>query len=455
MSYQYSPSAVSDNKKVDKASIGLQISHMLFVIVSIFASTFLISYIVSVNAENPLSTSIVSIAIYYISQFFVFGLSYFLMSFIVEKTSRIWIYRLGILLFGAFIVMVIFVGKELSKYIVLAGALYGLSEGVFHSAYNVLKGEMVPRRSMSNYSTLCLILDRVVRIVLPILMGFLIDSSTFFVVAIYVLVLVVIQLGVTFMIKSERPENSSFDFFAYLKSLKSKNQDMVRIKRVYNISWLYGFKTIFNTLFSIITIYTFKTNFKLGIFTSVSAFASIIGLILFKRCTKEGSRTPLYISLSLLLFFSIVGFTLFMNKWTYILYALVSAVSLNILANGIDIQRNLIVKKTGHYSDIAEHNCVVELIFTFSRILTYSFMLVLGLTLDLLGIKICLVVCASVMPILAIMVSRMEKVECKFSLENPTNAQTIARKDNQNKEEVHDDVVKSIESAENTDNFEG
>ena len=82
-------------------------------------------------------------------------------------------------------------------------------------------------------------------------------------------------------------------------------------------------------------------------------------------------------------------------------------------------------------------------------------MLVLGLTLDLLGIKICLVVCASVMPILAIMVSRMEKVECKFSLENPTNAQTIARKDNQNKEEVHDDVVKSIESAENTDNFEG
>ena len=81
MAYQYSPSAVSD-KKVDKASIGLQISHMLFVIVSIFASTFLISYIVSVNAENPLSTSIVSIAIYYISQFFVFGLSYFLMSFV-------------------------------------------------------------------------------------------------------------------------------------------------------------------------------------------------------------------------------------------------------------------------------------------------------------------------------------------------------------------------------------
>lgn len=453
MAYQYSPSAVSE-KKVDRASVGLQISHMLYVIVSIFASTFLISYIVSVNAENPLSTSIVSIAIYYISQFVVFGISYFLMSFIVDKTSRVWIYRFGILLFGAFIVMVIFVGKELSKYIVLAGALYGLSEGVFYSAYNVLKGEMVPRRNMSRYSTLCLILDRVVRVVFPILMGFLIDNSTFSIVAIYVLVLVAIQLCITFMIKSQRPENSSFDFFAYLKSLKSKNQDMVRIKRIYHVSWLYGFKTIFNTLFSIITIYTFKTNFKLGFFTSICAVVSIAGLLLFKKFTKEGSRAPIYFSLSMLLFFSIVGFTLFMNKWTYLVYALISAVSLNILANGVDIQRNLIVKKTGHYSDIAEHNCVVELIFTISRIVSYSLMLVLGLTLDLLGIKICLIICSSVMPIMAIMLSKMEKIECKFSLENPTEAITHVGKESAKNSIENSESKESVEEAEEIDIFD-
>lgn len=428
MAYQYSPSK-QDSKKIDKASIGLQISHMLFVIVSIFASTFLVSYIVSINANNPLSKSIVSIAIYFITQFAVFGISYFLMSYVVDRTSRVWIYRLGILLYGIFIVMVIFVGKELSKYVVLAGALYGLSEGVFHAAYNVLKGEMVPRRTMSHYSTLCLVLDKVVRIVFPILMGFMIDSSTFYVTAIYVLVVVIIQLGVTFLIKSERPENSSFDFFTYLKSLKSKNEDMVRIKRVYHVSWLYGFKTIFSTLFSIITIYTFKTNFKLGIFTSISAIVSILSLIIFKKFTKEGSRAPFYLSLSILLVLSIVGFTLFMNKWTYIVYTFFDAISLNVIANGIDIQRNLVIKKTGHYSDIAEHNCVIELQFTISRILTYTLMLVLGLTLDILGIKICLIICALVMPIMAIMLSKMEKEESKFTLENVLPAETSAIKE--------------------------
>lgn len=443
MAYQYSPST-EGLKKVDKASIGLQISHMLFVIVSIFASTFLISYIVSVNAENPLSKSIVSIAIYFITQFAVFGISYFAMSYVVDRTSRVWIYRLGILLYGLFIVMVIFVGKELSKYVVLAGALYGLSEGVFHAAYNVLKGEMVPRRTMSHYSTLCLVLDKVVRVVFPILMGFLIDSSTFYITAIYVLVIIVIQLGVTFLIKSKRPENSSFDFFAYLKSLKRKNEDMVRIKRVYNVSWLYGFKTIFSTLFSIITIYTFKTNFKLGIFTSISAIVSIVSLILFKRFTKEGSRTPLYLSLSILLVLSIVGFTLFMNKWTYIVYTIFDAICLNILANGIDIERNLVIKKTGHYSDIAEHNCIIELQFTISRIVTYSLMLILGLTLDLLGIKICLVICAAMMPVMAIMLSKMEKEECKYSLENVLPAETELKQES---------VAESVENAEGSDNF--
>lgn len=426
MAYQYSPSSES-TKKIDKASVGLQISHMLYEIVSIFASTFLVSYIVNVNAENPLSSSIVSIAIYFITQFAVFGISYFLMSYVVDKTSRVWIYRLGILLYGIFIVMVVFVGKELSKYVALAGALYGLSEGVFHAAYNVLKGEMVPRRTMSHYSTLCLALNKVVRIVFPILMGFMIDSSTFYITAIYVLVVVIIQLAVTFLIKSQRPENSSFDFFAYLKSLKSKNEDMVRIKRVYHVSWLYGFKTIFATLFSIITIYTFKTNFKLGIFTSISAIVSILSLIIFKRLTKEGSRAPFYLSLSVLLVVSIVVFTFFMNKWTYIVYTIFDAICLNILANGIDIQRNLIIKKTGHYSDIAEHNCVIELQFTISRIVAYSLMLVLGLTLDLLGIKICLIICALVMPIMAIMLSKMEKEESKFSIENVMMAESGKR----------------------------
>lgn len=416
MAYQYTPST-GEVKKYDKASIGLYISHMLYVIITIFASTFLISYIISINAENALSNSIVTISIYYITNFIVFGLTYFLMSYVVDKTSRVWIYRLGILLFGGFIVLVVFVGEELAKYIVLAGSIYGIAEGVYFSAYNVLKGEMVPRKNMSTFSTLCIILEKVLKVVFPVLLGFMIDASSFVMTAVFVLIIVVAQLGVTFLIKAQRPDNSSFEFFKYLKSLKGSGDDIARIKRVYNVSWFYGFKTIFATLFSIVTIYTFKTNLKLGIFTSLSSVIAIISLVFFKYFTKEGKRTALYMSIGVLLLCSTITLSLFMNKWTYVLFNFCQAVCLTILGNGVDIERNLIIKKTGHYSDIAEHNCVVELILTISRIFSYLLMLVLGLTLDLLGLKICMVISAIAIPAMCIFTTKMEKVECEYSLD--------------------------------------
>lgn len=417
MAYQYTPS-VGESKKYDKSSVGLYISHLLHVIISIFASTFLVSFIVNINAENPLSDSIVTISIYYISNFIVFGIVYFLMSYLVDRTSRIWLYRLGILLFGGFIVLLIFVGEELSQYIVLAGAVYGVAEGVYYSAYNVLKGEMVPRKNMSTYATLSMVFEKVLKVVFPVLLGYMIDASSFVTTAIFVLFVIVFQIGATFLVKAQRPDNSSFEFFKYLKSLRGNTEDIKRIKRIYNISWLYGFKTIFTTLFSIITIYTFKTNLKLGIFTSLSSFIAVLSLLFFKYCTKEGKRTALYVSLSILLVCSTITLSLFLNEWTYVIFNFCEAVCLTIIGNGIDIERNLVIKKTGHYSDIAEHNCVVELLFTISRVITYAMMFVLGLTLDIWGLKICVMISAIVMPIMSIMIVKMEKAESEYSLDN-------------------------------------
>lgn len=421
MAYQYVPSQ-TQSKKIDKASVGLMLSHMIYAIVSTFSTSFLVSFIVNVNAEKPLSSSITTIAIFYIVQFFAFALAYFLTSFIVDKTGRIWIYRIGILFFGSFILMLIFVGEELAKYIALAGILYGMSEGIFFASYNVLKGEMVPRRSMSAYATWCLILDKIAKTVFPVVLGFLIDTSTFFKTAIVVLVLVAIQFGVTFLVKSQRPDKSSFDFFKFLKTLKKNDDQTRRLKRIYGCSLLYGFKTIFATVFSIVTIYTFKTNINLGIFTAISSLVSILALYVFKRFTKEGNRTAMYMASSIVFLISSIVLVLFMNKWTYVIYNLVDAVCLNLFSNGFDIERNTIIKKIGRYDDIAEHNCLVEILFSISRAVVYCFMLVLGLTLDMLGLKICIVVSAVMIPVMCIFLDRIEKVECQYSLENITNA---------------------------------
>lgn len=420
MAYKYSPSLTND-KKIDKASVGLQICHMIYIITTLFTSTFLVSYIISINAENSLSSSLFTISLFYVSEYVVFGIFYFLISYVVDKTSRIWVYRASILFNGAFITLIIFLGKEIASYIILAGAMLGITEGLYYASYNVLKGEMVPRRKMTSFAVLCLALDKIVRVIFPILIGLIIDVSNFSVVAFCALAIVAIQFGFTFLIKAKRPEGSSFKMFDYLKSLKSNTEDAKRIKRFYPACFLYGAKTIFGTIFTIITVYTFKTNLKLGIFTSISSIVAVLSLFIFKKFTKEGKRTAFYLISCLILFLATILFVFNVQNWTYVIFSLSQAFAITVVAGGVDIERNTILKKTGHYDDIAEHNCLTEMILAFSRVIIYSIMLVLGLTLDLLGLKIMMVIASVLIPIMALFLDRMEKVECNYSMEDVLN----------------------------------
>jgi len=441
MAYTYTPSKTND-KKIDKASVGLQICHMIYIITTLFTSTFLVSYIISINAESPLSTSLFTIALFYVSEYVVFGICYFLISYVVDKTSRIWVYRASILFNGAFITLIIFLGKEIASYIILAGAMLGITESLYYASFNVLKGEMVPRRKMTSFAVLCLALDKTVRVIFPVLIGLVMDVSNFSVVAFCALGLVLVQFGFTFMIKAQKPEGSSFKMFDYLKRLKANTEDAKRIKRFYPTCFFYGAKTIFGTLFTIITVYTFKTNLKLGIFTSVSSAVAVLSLFIFKRFTKEGKRTAFYLVSGLILLASTILLVLNVQNWTYIIFSLSQAFAITIVAGGVDIERNTILKKTGHYDDIAEHNCLTEVILAISRVVIYSIMLVLGLTLDMTGLKIMMVISAILIPIMALLLDRMERVECNYSIDD------VSVSNNQSKDENLDEQSKLEDNLE-------
>ena len=117
---------------------------------------------------------------------------------------------MGNLLSAILVIVTIFYGEDLAKILVLAGFFYGLSHGAYYASYNVLKQEMVSRKSISNFTIVLTVLGKVINVVCPILLGLLIDVSTFSMVAIYVLVLSAILLFITFFIKAKRPANSSF-----------------------------------------------------------------------------------------------------------------------------------------------------------------------------------------------------------------------------------------------------
>lgn len=421
MAYTYTPSDITAKQRMNFSTWSLQICHALQEIINIFANTFLVSYIMNVNADEPLSKAIVSIALYYVAVYGVMLVVLPLLAYIVDKTDRVWFYRIGQLLKGSFIVLVIFLGRDIARLSGLAGVLYGLGETFYYSAFNTIKNEMVPKNHISKFVVLQNIFSKFVRTLFPVLLGMLIDVTEYKYVAFYVLGVFAVQIVFSFFIKSKRPDNSKFEFGTYLKKLFSKDKSVERISRFYPIALVYGGTTIQTALISLLTIYTFKTNLNLGLFTGLFALLSVIFLLLFKRLTNQKYKGVVYALLSTLSVASSVLLAFHISKWTYIVFSLISTISTCILGFSLDIQRNTILKKTGNYDYITEHQTVCECCFNIIRVLTYVLMLVLGLTLDLTGLKILVCVVSISHLLLGLLLYKMEKAEENYSLAEKEN----------------------------------
>lgn len=433
MAYTYQPGFSSGKEKMNLSTWSMQITSSINNIIGLFASTFLVSFITQTNADRPLGETLVAIGLFYLSLYAAMSVSYFILGFIVDKTDRVWFYRLGILIKGAFIVLIVFLGKDLAKMAALAGAVYGIAEGSYYSSYNIMKCEIIPKRQADTFIALNTLFNKLINIVFPILIGFLIDVSTFMSVAIYVLVIVAIQLLFSFFIKSQRPENSSFRFFKYLKSLKTHTEDYERIKRFYPLAFVYGATTICTSLASLLAIYTFKTNLNLGLFTAGFSIISVISLLLFKKYSKEGHRKILYIIMGILPLCGALSVTIKVAKWSYIAFYLTETVSLTVLAYALDVQRTIILKKTGHYDDIAEHQTITECLFCFARCIAFALMLGLGVMLDVLGLRLLMIAVGLIFPILSYFLHKMERVEMNYPLEFRVVDIEVEHIDNENK----------------------
>ena len=91
--------------------------------------------------------------------------------------------------------------------------------------------------------------------------------------------------------------------------------------------------------------------------------------------------------------------------------------ALTVLAYALDVQRTIILKKTSHYEDIAEHQTLTEIIFSAARCFSFSLMLVLGLLLDVLGLRLLMIGVGLSFPLLTYCLHKMERVEMNYPLE--------------------------------------
>lgn len=366
----------NSTKKVHKLGLtnyAMLTSHGINIIVSVFVSTFLISYIYSIS-ENY----VLSIGLFYCFNYLVMGVSYFFISLFLDKTNRVSFYRIAIIIRTIFILCVIFLGKKLAGLVILAGVLHGFSEACYWSSYNIMKNELVSKHLVDSYSSLQIIVDKSVHIIVPIILGKIIDASGFKLSAIIVLCVAIIEMISSFLIKSNRPENSSFDMKSFFKNVNNLGEKKSLVTHIIFYGFVYGFISIIAPLNTILIMLEFDSNFSLGIITSLFSVCSMLFLVIIKRCTKTGKRGALYIIASILMMAGVVLVAVLTNKTTLIVYTLVYNVCIMLFTFSYDVHRNTILKKLSMYDDIAEFQACVEIAMESARVIEFLIMAICG-----------------------------------------------------------------------------
>jgi len=400
---------IKTSKKDNKSSVCLVVCHLLFNVINLFVSTFLIAHIYTLTSD--IFSYVIKVAIFQISAYLVMLVAYYLFSFVVDKTNRIWVYRLGNILNTALVVVTIFYGKNLAEIVVLAGALKGLADAAYYASYNVLRHEIISRKSVEKFTAVINVLNKIVGVVCPILLGFLIDISTYSMVAVYVLIISLILIAISFFIKAERPSESSFTIKEYFARLKADEKTYKKIKSVYLTCAFFGVTTATQSLLSINIMMLLGSSFSLGLMSGIFAIVSTIVVIMVSKYTEKGKRKILYIFCSILPVISAVIFITNPNLLTLIIYNAFIVVTETVNNMILSIYRYKNLKEAGLYQDIAEHQCVVESIYQVVRIVTYFILILISLLKNYILFQVVFVIFVSLYCVTSLLLFKYEKNE--------------------------------------------
>lgn len=405
--------------KLTKNQSALLTVQLIRIILELFTSTFLTSHIISLSPDNIFGSGLFNVAILYISQYIAYILIYSINSYFVDKSNRVNFLRIGIFVNACFVVAIVLWGEIISHWIVLAGAICGISNAFYYSSFNVMKNELVNRIYMKKFSILNTVFTNLINVIFPTLLGLVIDVSSYSTIAIYVVVIIVIQFVISLFIKAPKPSDSKLEVMKYLRYLKENKSDRNKIKYTYFNGLLAGIKTTYKIVIIILTIFAFKTNLSLGLLSSVFSLITIGLLILYRKAEDKPKTNKLliYLTVGTLPLIACIIFMIITNKATFIILNCFLTIAIYFSDYYGDAERDAIIKNLGHFEFIAEHNLIHDVMKYFVSIIVYIMFIVVASFESITAFKILLLAMIAICPFKFFMMYKQRLVRKQFEKE--------------------------------------
>ncbi len=327
---------------LNRNSLLLIAIHSIHSIIELFLNIFLVAYFLDLTGNN-----IVPTAVFYIFTYALVSAGFVFIGPYVKCCNKLVIYRWSFVLNAIVLLLVIYLKKDITHYIWLLGLISGLEKALFYFPQNIMTSQEAIGNALIKFNGYRFAWNGIIKIVMPVVLGWFISVDSFINTAIFVLFLTVIEFALSYMMK--KPHSSYRKKFS-MTAMWVFTFKKPLLKVSFLVEVLRGF--IFDALDVMVVLYVvymFKTNLNLGIFTSIFAICTVITGSIFGRFGGYNSFSKIISTCSVITFAAATWFIFDTDKTSFITYNLAFATAAQLIRIITDIN----VFKTSQSKSVA------------------------------------------------------------------------------------------------------
>lgn len=370
---------------MNKDMMFFTINKVLKSVVGIFISTFFSMYFFTlVNYE------ILPMAKYYIMIYIFLPLSFFVIRKAIKKNIKLPYYRIGISMMGVYLGLILLLKEKISDYILLVGAVYGISEGLYYYPSNVFDAEKIKDEDRGKYLGLINTVGQVLWIIVPVFLGALLSKFDYVMVGKFWMLFIIFMFINSFFMRDVKYKNNSFNIKKFKEMIKSnKKLKLILGSRV--LEGLTYSASVLNVVVNLYSIIYLKGNLYYGIFNGVIAAVCLITTTIY--AFKNSKRDKEVSIISAVLTLLTLGYLIVKPSiYSLVIYSLVDYsflvyVELEFSKLTATYTNSEMIK--GKFE--AEYHFILELFLNIGRIIGYVVLVFIGFFGGISSFKIILV----------------------------------------------------------------
>lgn len=302
----------------------LILDNVLCKIFSVFTGIFLSAYFYQISEEY-----VFQLALYNLIGWIFATIGAIFLADIIKRKDKIWIYRVGIIIKMLFAFIILILGQDITNHIVSLGILDGLMTAANGFTYNMIESENITNRERIKYLGLGNALTGIISIIIPILIGRYITDIGYSAAAMPIIVLTVIELLVSFALKSKNKTTNKLNLKKFFKKFKKDKT----LWKLYSIEFFKGINRhgVMGLVASLIIIRVLPNDTAVGDWSAVFAALSVLTMLIFARYYKKANQTSVVIISTIIIIISTISIIIFPNFTSIVAYNIACEVFLHLI----------------------------------------------------------------------------------------------------------------------------